>query len=101
MIQRVVDAAKQADIEVNMCGEMAGDPLNLPVLLGMELDAISMNPISIPAIKRVARMLSVEEAKLFLKEALKRPTTEDVIKLVQNTYGPSFPKAALSRPNQV
>ncbi|MES0349441.1 MAG: phosphoenolpyruvate--protein phosphotransferase [Desulfobacteria bacterium] len=101
MIQRVVDAAKQADIEVNMCGEMAGDPLNLPVLLGMELDAISMNPISIPSVKRVARMLSVEEAKLFLKEALQRPTTEDVIKLVQNTYGPSFPKAALSRPNQV
>jgi len=75
--------------------------LNLPVLLGMELDAISMNPISIPAVKRVARMLTVEESKLFLKEALKRPTTDDVIKLVQDTYGPSFPKAALSRPNQV
>jgi phosphotransferase system enzyme I (PtsI) len=101
MIQRVVDAAKQADIEVNMCGEMAGDPLNLPVLLGMELDAISMNPISIPAVKRVTRMLSVKEAKLFLEEALKRPTTEDVIKLVQDTYGPSFPKAASFQPNQV
>ncbi len=101
MIQRVVDAAKQADIEVDMCGEMAGDPLNLPVLLGMELDAISMNPISIPAVKRVTRMLSVKEAKLFLKEALKRPTTEEVIKLVQDTYGPSFPKAASFQPNQV
>ena len=101
MIQRVVDAAKQADIEVNMCGEMAGDPLNLPVLLGMELDAISMNPISIPAVKRVTRMLSVKEAKLFLEEALKRPTTEEVIKLVQDTYGPSFPKAASFQPNQV
>ena len=101
MIQRVVDAAKQADIEVDMCGEMAGDPLNLPVLLGMELDAISMNPISIPAVKRVTRMLSVKEAKLFLEEALKRPTTEDVIKLVQDTYGPSFPKAASFQPNQV
>jgi phosphotransferase system enzyme I (PtsI) len=101
MIQRVVDAAKQADIEVDMCGEMAGDPLNLPVLLGMELDAISMNPISIPAVKRVTRMLSVKESKLFLKEALKRPTTEDVIKLVQDTYGPSFPKAASFQPNQV
>ncbi len=101
MIQRVVDAAKQADIEVNMCGEMAGDPLNLPVLLGMELDAISMNPISIPAVKRVTRMLSVKEAKLFLEEALKQPTTEDVIKLVRDTYGPSFPKAASFQPNQV
>jgi phosphotransferase system enzyme I (PtsI) len=101
MIQRVVDAAKRAGIEVNMCGEMAGDPLNLPVLLGMELDAISMNPISIPAVKRIARMLSLKESKVFLEEALKRPTTEDVIKLVQDTYGPSFPKAAPFEPNQV
>ncbi len=101
MIQHVVDAAKRAGIEVNMCGEMAGDPLNLPVLLGMELDAISMNPISIPAVKRIARMLSLKESKVFLEEALKRPTTEDVIKLVQDTYGPSFPKAAPFEPNQV
>jgi phosphoenolpyruvate-protein kinase (PTS system EI component) len=60
-----------------------------------------MNPISIPAVKRVTRMLSVKEAKLFLEEALKQPTTEDVIKLVQDTYGPSFPKAASFQPNQV
>lgn len=101
MIQRVVDAAKQAGIEVNMCGEMAGDPLNLPVMLGMELDAISMNPISIPVVKRVTRMLSLGESKLFLKEALKQPTTEDVIRLVHDTYGPAFPKAVHSKPNQV
>jgi phosphotransferase system enzyme I (PtsI) len=101
MIHRVVDAAKQAGIEVNMCGEMAGDPLNLPVLLGMELDAISMNPISIPPMKRMARMLSLKESKRLLQEALKQPTTEDVIKLIQDTYGPSFPKAASFQPNQV
>ena len=101
LIQRVVDAAKQADIEVSMCGEMAGDPLNLPVLLGMELDAISMNPISIPAVKRLARLLSQKDSKLFLEDALKKPTTEEVIKLVQDTYGPSFPRAPFSQPNHV
>ncbi len=95
MIRRVVEAAKQSGIEVYMCGEMAGDPLNLPVLLGMEIDAVSMNPISIPAVKRIARMLSVNESKLFLEDALKQPTTEDVIRLVHDTYGPAFPKAAV------
>jgi len=94
MVQRVVKAAKEAGIQVYMCGEMAGDPVNLPVLLGMELDAISMNPISIPAIKMLVRMISLKESKLFLEEALKQPTATHVIKLVQDTYGPSFPKAA-------
>jgi phosphotransferase system enzyme I (PtsI) len=94
MVQRVVKAAKEAGIQVYMCGEMAGDPVNLPVLLGMELDAISMNPISIPAIKMLVRMMSVKESKLFLEKALKQPTATHVVKLVQDTYGPSFPKAA-------
>jgi phosphotransferase system enzyme I (PtsI) len=100
MIQRVVRAAKDAGIEVNMCGEMAGDPLNLPVLLGMGLDAISMNPISIPAVKRMVRMLSSEESKEFLDEALKQPTSADVVTLVQDRYGPSLPRAAFFQPNQ-
>jgi phosphotransferase system enzyme I (PtsI) len=99
MIHRVVVAAKQGGIKVYMCGEMAGDPLNLPVLLGMEIDAVSMNPISIPAVKKIARTLSVNESKLFLEEALKQPTTEDVIKLVHDTYGPTFSKADGFQPN--
>jgi len=99
MIYRVVEAAKQAGIEVYMCGEMAGDPINLPILLGMEIDAVSMNPISIPAIKGIARMLSLEESKLFLEEALKQPTTQQVVDLVHNTYGPTFAKASGFQPN--
>ena len=100
MVRRVVEVAKEAGIRVYMCGEMAGDPVNLPVLLGLELDAISMNPISIPASKMLLRMLSLKESKQFLEEALKQPTTTDVLKLVQDTYGPLFPKAAFSQGNQ-
>jgi len=99
LVHRVVVAAKQAGIQVYMCGEMAGDPLNLPVLLGMAIDAVSMNPISIPAVKRMARMLSVSESKLFLVDALKQPTTEDVVNLVHNTYGPTFARAGVFQPN--
>jgi phosphotransferase system enzyme I (PtsI) len=59
----------------------------------MEFDAISMNPISIPAIKMLVRLVSLKESKLLLAEALKQPTATKVIKLMQDTYGPSFPKA--------
>ncbi|NVL91017.1 MAG: phosphoenolpyruvate--protein phosphotransferase, partial [Desulfobacterales bacterium] len=100
MIQRVVGAAKEAGIKVCMCGEMAGDPVNLPVLLGMELDAVSMNPISIPVVKGMVRIMSLKESKLFLKEVLKQSAAADVIKLVQDTYGASFQKAAFFQPNQ-
>lgn len=100
MIQRVVDAAKDAGIEVNMCGEMAGDPLNLPVLLGMGLDGISMNPISIPAVKTTVRRLSLGESKRFLEEAMRKPTAADVITLVQDRYGPAFPREAVFQPGR-
>lgn len=100
MIKRVVEAAKEAGIQVYMCGEMAGDPMNLPVLLGLGLDALSMNPISIPRLKSTVRKLSLNDSKLFLQEALKQPTTADVIKLVEETYGPSFPEADPFQPSQ-
>lgn len=62
MIQQVVDAAGKAGIGVSLCGEMAGDPLCIPILLGLGITELSMNSRSIPAIKRVIRAISMEEA---------------------------------------
>lgn len=90
MIHRVVESAKEAGIEVSLCGEMAADPVNIPVLLGLGLDAISMNPISIPTIKNVVRTLSFEESKLFVQEVLEQTSTSCVLDLIQATYGKSF-----------
>jgi phosphotransferase system enzyme I (PtsI) len=90
MIRRVVESAKEAGIEVSLCGEMAADPVNIPVLLGLGLDAISMNPISIPTIKNVVRTLSFEESKLFVQEVLEQTSTSCVLDLIQATYGKSF-----------
>jgi phosphotransferase system enzyme I (PtsI) len=96
MIHGVVGAAKTAGIEVALCGEMAGDPINIPVLLGLGLDAISMNPISIPAIKDVVRTLSLEESKLLAEEVLRQSTAADVIKLIEEVHGTSFEMATFS-----
>ena len=51
------------NIRVAMCGEMAGDPICCLILLGMELDELSMNHLDIPRIKRIIRASSLKEAK--------------------------------------
>jgi phosphotransferase system enzyme I (PtsI) len=93
MIHRVVQAAKAAEIQVALCGEMAGDLINVPVLLGLELDAISMNPISIPGVKNLVRTISFEESKRLVQAVLKQATTSGVLELIHEAYGTSFEKA--------
>jgi phosphotransferase system enzyme I (PtsI) len=87
MVKHVADVARDSGINVFMCGEMAGDPFNLPILLGLGMEKLSMNPQSIPAAKKMIRSLSINEAKSFITEVLKETSTKGVINLVQNTYG--------------
>jgi phosphotransferase system enzyme I (PtsI) len=94
MIHRVVQAAKTAKIEVSLCGEMAGDLINVPVLLGLELDAISMNPISIPGVKNLVRTISFEESKRLVQAVLKQATTSGVLALIQEAHGTSLETAS-------
>ncbi|PIU50744.1 phosphoenolpyruvate--protein phosphotransferase, partial [Candidatus Desantisbacteria bacterium CG07_land_8_20_14_0_80_39_15] len=63
LIKGVIDTAHNAGIEIGMCGEMASDPLFIPVLLGMGLDEFSMGSISVPVIKEIVRNISLVEAK--------------------------------------
>ncbi len=90
MIHHVVEAAKEAGIRVSLCGEMAGDPVNVPVLLGLGLDAISMNPIWIPAVKNMVRLLSFDEAKRLVPVVLEQTTAADVMRLIKKRYGKSL-----------
>ena len=87
MIKHVSDVAKEKNIGVFMCGEMAGDPINIPFLLGLGMDELSMNPQSIPVVKRMIRTLNVGDTREFMKEVLKKTTSRDIINLVQDTYG--------------
>ena len=87
MIKHVADVARDRGLEVSMCGEMAGDPVNMTILLGLGMDRFSVNPQSIPIIKSMIRLLNVEDAKLFIKEVLKETTDTGVTELVYNTFG--------------
>ena len=87
MIKHVADVAREKGIKVFMCGEMAGDPIHIPLLLGMGMDELSMNPPSIPIVKSLIRSLKMSDARRFMKKILQQATVADVEALIEATYG--------------
>jgi phosphotransferase system enzyme I (PtsI) len=63
LIKQVIDASHRAGKWTGMCGEMAGDVVATPILLGLGLDEFSMSPGSIPRVKKVIRALGYQEAR--------------------------------------
>jgi phosphotransferase system enzyme I (PtsI) len=87
MVHRVAQIGLEAGITVDMCGEMAADPLNVPLLLGLGLTELSMAPASIPAIKRMVRLVSAADGHALLQDILRLEKVRDVVHLVDEAYG--------------
>jgi phosphoenolpyruvate-protein phosphotransferase (PTS system enzyme I) len=78
MIRQVVEEARKAQINVDLCGEMAGDPLCVPILLGLGFDDLSLNAARIPIIKKIIRTLSLQESKNDLEKIFQLETATEV-----------------------
>jgi phosphotransferase system enzyme I (PtsI) len=87
MIKRTADVAKDSGITVGMCGEMANQPLYTPLLLGMGLHELSMNPQAIPVVKRMIRSIRIADTHAVVKDALKQPTARKVLAVLRGAYG--------------
>ncbi|MDD5286465.1 MAG: phosphoenolpyruvate--protein phosphotransferase [Desulfuromonadaceae bacterium] len=61
-LRQIVLHAHAAGIDACLCGEMAGDPLYLPLLLGLGYDELSMSAASLPRVKRILRRITRERA---------------------------------------
>ncbi len=78
LIRMVVRAGQKEQIDVNVCGEMSGEPLYIPLLVGLGLRQLSATPRKIPEIKRVIRELTVAEAERLAEHALTLETARQV-----------------------
>jgi len=87
MLKHVADVAKDKGLRIAMCGEMAGDPFHVPILLGLGINELSMNPQSIPSIKTMIRSLRIIDTLELTKEALKKATAKEIADLVQEACG--------------
>lgn len=78
LVARVIEAGRNAGISVSVCGEMAADPFFTPLLVGLGVRALSMNPTSIPVVKRIVRRLDATECAAFGALALDMATADEV-----------------------
>jgi phosphotransferase system enzyme I (PtsI) len=76
-LKMVVDAAHAAGIDACICGEMAGEPEYLPILLGLGFDELSMNAVSIPRVKKILRRCTMEGAREVAARVLKYATASE------------------------
>lgn len=87
MVKRVCDMGSQEGIKTYMCGEMAGDPLYAPILMGLGVDEFSMIPNAIPAVKNMIRSIKADEIDSFVADLMKLTTLEDAHLFVKSVYG--------------
>jgi phosphotransferase system enzyme I (PtsI) len=91
LLCQIAAAAQARGIPVAMCGEMAGDPVNLPVLLGIGVEELSMNALSIPMVKKFIRAVTVDECRELTAKALDMSLAEDVRSLLEGWIRQRFP----------
>jgi len=86
LVSMVIEAAHKEGKWAGMCGEMAGDPIAIPLLLGLGLDEFSMSATSILPARTQIKGLSKEQAQSIKETVLSMDTTEEVIAFVKETF---------------
>ena len=91
LIKQVVDAGHKEGIKVAMCGEMAGDPFCTLILLGLELDGLSMTPLAIPRVKRIIRESTLKESKELLEQLMSFSEIHELEEYLRHYMSKRFP----------
>ena len=82
-LKSVVQQAHSQNLKVSVCGEMAGDAVYAPLLLGLGIDELSMSPPLIPAVKYLIRSMNLSDAQTLAAEALKMTTAKEILTLCE------------------
>jgi len=91
LIKATIDAGHKSRCWVGLCGEMGAEPLAIPILLGMEIDELSVTPISILETKKIIRSLSIDEAKQIAREVLSLESGREVEKFMHDKITKELP----------
>lgn len=91
-IKQTVDVAHRARIPVTVCGEMAGEPIYVPILLGLNVDSMSMNPQAIPRVKNLICRSRLKDCRLFVDTILGMRTAQEIGMLLRDMVLQKFPQ---------
>jgi len=85
IMRHVARWSRRRGLPVSVCGEMAADPVLLPLLAGLGLREFSMTPAAIPAAKQVVRGLRIADTTQLARRALKAATSAEVERVLADT----------------
>jgi phosphotransferase system enzyme I (PtsI) len=91
LLKQTIDAAHAKHIKAAMCGELAGTPVAVPILLGLGLDEFSMAASVIPQVKMVIRGTTLEDCRALAEKALANTTYKQTDTLVKSWMAEHFP----------
>ncbi len=80
-LRHIVVEAHRAKIKVSVCGEMAGDPIFVPLLFGLGIDELSMTPPLLPAAKYILRNMTLADARKLAQQALAMDSAKAIQRL--------------------
>ncbi len=95
LIRFIIEAALRERKDINVCGEMAADPLSSLILFGLGLRKFSMNPIFIPRIKKTLRSVELKTVEKVVEEALGLATAQEIEEHVIERILARHPRAFL------
>ena len=87
MLALIAEGARPRAVRVSICGDMAADPLALPLLLGLGFHSLSMSPSEIPLARAIASRLETPVIKKLARDALECATTSDVKRAIVQAVG--------------
>jgi phosphotransferase system enzyme I (PtsI) len=82
IIAQLVQATDAAGVPLELCGEMAADPLQAIALIGLGIRTLSLVPGSVPLVKNAIRSIELDHARALMKEALKLTSASEVEELL-------------------
>ncbi len=91
-INRTLRAAKDADIPVIVCGEMASTPAYAVLLAGLETTDLSMIPAMIPRVRAVLSQIRMDEAREVALRCLAAATADEVEEIVRTEFKDRWPE---------
>ncbi len=85
-LRQIVGDAHRRNVPVGVCGEMAGDPVFAPLLLGLGVDSLSMTPSSLPQVRFLVRAMKMSEARELAVAALAMDSAREIYALCDEFY---------------
>jgi phosphotransferase system enzyme I (PtsI) len=91
-LAHLVRTADSTQVPLEVCGEMAANPLQAIALIGLGVRALSLVPASIPLVKNAIRSVELQRVQSLMKDAMKLTSSTEVEALLEHELPRQAPK---------